>query len=491
MRLGSPLLFLCAAVLAAAMTGPAEPGIVVDTQKMIQDLQRLNEELAELSRSPVYEEQSQVQAELQALVAALGEARASAEGDPDSAERIEQQIQDLEARLRKLSAQVAKLDEQRRALVDSRKLFPKTRNKVAVFAFEDPDGTGLSNSISLVIAKHMLFSTRVGSYAIVNFQSDLSSRGNDGLTYFDRVEKLTRNQGYTVAVWGRIRSAGNGAAQIDTFAQIPDDEAANRFERTLSVGTDDGNSVKLKASLRPKRFQIQSLTLSADAASQIQSAARELTKLRRTPAVSAATVHTLPEGQAFNITDSAGDWVELSLRGGKKGWTSVKAFCRGDCTKVLVTADLANDAVAFVEGNDPRRLSGDATREALAAYEQMVALNSLQRDPQRSRAIAARWLEPEAGSQVDQETGIDRGRARPPGGGAFANLRAIAEVAETAAAIDRERARKLVAELAAISVDDPGYGDVLHNLAGLFGYLGDVRRKEIAENIAATIAGSD
>ncbi len=484
MRSRSSTLVLAAVVLMAALAAPAEPGMEVRSEKMIQQLEELDRQLAKLSENPVYEEQRQVQSEIDTLRTALEQARMST----DSTDAVERQIRQLERRLGVLEVEVAKLDEQRRALVDSKTLFPKTRNKVAVFAYQDPDGTGLSNAVSFLISKHMLFSTRVGSYAIVNFQSDLSARGEDGLTYFDRVDKLTRNLGYTIAVWGRIRAPGDGSVQIDTFIQIPDDDAGGRFARIVQLTGNDGRKLGLEASLRPERFQAQSLTLTRDTVAQVQSAANELTRLRRKPATTAAVAHTLPEGQVYNIANSSGDWVRLSLRNGDSGWTSVRAFCRNDCARLLAAADLANDVVAFAEGKNPRRLGEGATREALAAYEQMTALNALQRKPARSKALADRWLNSSAEVRVDPQTGINRGDASPPGGGAFANLRAIASLAETSRTITRDQARELADRLAAVSVSDPGYGDVLNNLAELFDFLGDERRKEIALEIAASVA---
>lgn len=489
------LLFFLAMVFVAFTTPQALAGMDVSAEKMIRQIEDVDRQLERLRSHPVYEERRRVQTEIERLRSDLSQARdlanrgltgrgfARANSRPA---RLLGRIRILEARLRELDREIKGLDEQRRALVESKEQFSRVRNKVAVFTFEDPDGTGLGNALSFLLSKHMLFSTEVGSYAIVNFQSDLSHKGGDGLTYFDKVEKLTRDLGYTIAVWGRIAERGD-RLQIDAFVQMPDDKAADRFKRSLTLVDQEQRNLRLTASLTPQRFQVQRWFVSREGASQFQVAAEQLRQLRSFPATTADIVHSLPENQVYRVIESTGDWVHLALDDGQAGWTSVRAFCRDECAQLLTAADFANDLVAFAEGKAPRPLGKGATREALAVHEQMLALTELHDEPQASTKLVNRWLDASPDDRLDPVTEIDRGDGRPPGGAGLENIRAIAELADAGPSLDRERAREIAGELAEASLSDPTNIDVLRNLSALFAYLGDTRRQGIAEEIAASV----
>ena len=91
--------------------------------------------------------------------------------------------------------------------------------------------------------------------------------------------------------------------------------------------------------------------------------------------------------------------------------------------------------------------------------------------------------------------------AIPPGGAAFANIRALAEVATSLQAsmrrsdeplerrfndvkLDPSRVRKIAFELAKSSLTDPRNTDVLNNLAVLFRYAGEDQRADLAARLA-------
>jgi len=149
----------------------------------------------------------------------------------------------------------------------------------------------------------------------------------------------------------------------------------------------------------------------------------------------------------------------------------------------------------------PEATSG-LSADVLAVTEQLqvlVGLRDFAEDSMREPlALASRW------TGLDERSGIDRGAGVPPGGAAFANLRAIAAIGAalaetrgaTAAAYDdlelpKAPIRGLADELARASLDDPRNSDVLENLAVLFDAAGDGRRAGLARDIAQTAAAQE
>src|SRR5688572_7057029 len=72
--------------------------------------------------------------------------------------------------------------------------FPGVRHRIATFTFDDPHETDLGDPVSFLLAKKLLFSTRVGSFAIVNYRQGVDRVSPGGLAYFDRVDALTEDQ---------------------------------------------------------------------------------------------------------------------------------------------------------------------------------------------------------------------------------------------------------------------------------------------------------
>jgi len=110
---------------------------------------------------------------------------------------------------------------------------------------------------------------------------------------------------------------------------------------------------------------------------------------------------------------------------------------------------------------------------------QLAALVALTNDPRKAVEIAEHWVP-------------------APNSAGFANLIAVAHVAaelERASAeqnfdrisLDRGMIEGIVQRLAAASVTDPSDLDVVENLAVLFAYLGDERRRSLALTIAETL----
>ena len=190
---------------------------------------------------------------------------------------------------------------------------------------------------------------------------------------------------------------------------------------------------------------------------------------------------------SYSMVGSERDWVQLRLADGTTGWTSVDQFCTDICGALLDVANLVNDVVALTSGMATRPMSKSLTREAEAMLQQLTALASLPNNPNRAAEIAERWT----------EVGSSRGLAS--GGAGFANLLAVASVKlELMRASAREphfdrirlnrRAIGRIADrLAEASVADPSDVDIVENLAVLFGYLGDNKRRGLALGIAANL----
>jgi hypothetical protein len=362
-------------------------------------------------------------------------------------------------------------------------LFPEARFPVAVFTFDDPHATGLGNDISFLLSKSMLFSAPVFSYAVVDFQTDLSEE-EAGLAYFDKVDALTRGHRFVVSVWGQLSEEGSEVV-IDMFAQLPGPDRESPFFRAVRLPEAMGGGV-LRARIKPDRFRIQTLRMSKAAAELLRSTAEEVATLRDEPSLSARHVGEIAKGPRYVISDAQGDWVELSIEGGDRGWTSVTAFCTELCRRLIDGTGFANELVAFAAGRGSLSADPALTIEASAVAEQMRALAALDDDPARAADIARRWID---------------GEARPvggalPGGAGFANLLAVARVAEAlgeagsdfdSIRLDRDFIAEVADGLAHASVADPTDLDVLENLARLFAYLGDDRRRALASSIAASV----
>jgi hypothetical protein len=248
----------------------------------------------------------------------------------------------------------------------------------------------------------------------------------------------------------------------------------------------------LTARLKPDRIWLQSLDVGPDGVEALQRAAAETARLRAEPNASAKVTDHLGEGgayrenRAYRITDSTQDWVYLKFDGGGGGWTSVDAFCAGACRELLDTATFINDVVALTSGLSPREVPQSLPRDAAAMAEQLAALVALADRPRHAVEIAEAWAGGLAGGP-------------PPGGAGFANLLAVARVAKELEAamaagagfdriqLDHGTITGFARDLAEASVADPGDLDVVENLAVLFGYLGDEKRRALALQIAADL----
>src|SRR5215472_11632610 len=151
------------------------------------------------------------------------------------------------------------------------RFFPDVRHRLAVFTFDDPHATGLGDPISFLLSKKLLFSSRVTSFAIVNYRQGADRDSSSDLAYFDRVDAVTKDQNFPLAIWGRLSRTDRGV-RIDSFLQIPGDAEKSPYERTIQLPAAMGGGT-LTARLKPDRLLMQSLYVDYDKTSLLKTAA--------------------------------------------------------------------------------------------------------------------------------------------------------------------------------------------------------------------------
>jgi hypothetical protein len=408
-------------------------------------------------------------------------------------EYFEEQRKRIESEIESLQRQ---LDEAQKAIVNFReaisgdqreRFFSGVRHRLATFTFDDPHATGLGDPISFLLSKKLLFSTRVTSFAIVNYRQGADRDSSSNLAYFDRVDAITKDQKYLLAIWGRI-SRIEGGIRIDSFLQVPGDANKTPYVRTIRLPEAMGGG-RLTARLKPDRILLQRLDIARDKISLLRTAAEQVATLRASPAATApVTGHlgTDASGPTHRIVGSQGTWIQLQLADGSRGWTSVDQFCTDECRALLDVVSFANDVVAFTSDLPARSVSKSLTREAESMSQQLAALASFYDNPKKAAEIAERWLRGGSGGT-------------PPGGAGFANLLAVARVKSELNRMNareqnfdrirlgRQTIERIANQLAEASVADPSDIDAVENLAVLFAYLGDDRRRGLALEIAANL----
>jgi hypothetical protein len=323
----------------------------------------------------------------------------------------------------------------------------------------------------------------------VNYRQGADRDSSSNLAYFDRVDAVTKDQSFPLAMWGRLSRTEHGV-RIDSFLQVPNDADKGAYLRSLRLPEAMGGGT-LTARLKPDRILLQSLEIDADGANLLRTAAEQVATLRASPVASAAITGNLGDGHdgtspTHSIIGSERDWVQLRLTGGGGGWTSVDQFCTGVCRALLDVASFVNDIISIPAGLPARPVPKSLTREAEAMSQQLTALMSLTQNPNKTREIAERWARGGLGGTA-------------PGGAGFANLLAIARVkAELLRAnareakfdrirLDKRAIERIIEPLTEASIADPSDVDIVENLAVLFAYLGDEKRRGLALEIASNL----
>ncbi|MET4323270.1 hypothetical protein ABIB90_002343 [Bradyrhizobium sp. JR4.1] len=399
------------------------------------------------------------------------------------AARIRARIKQLERRLAEAKKAVADFREAAEGSAGGR-IFPNATHRTAVFTYEDRQGSGLGDAIAFLISKKLLFTAPVHSVAVVNFRNEQLATPaatvgvEKGVTYFDKVDLVTKNQNFGLAIWGRIARRGDGFS-IDSFLQVPASASREKFSSSVRIPTAMGGGA-LYARLRSDRVLIGTTYMDAKLAQSLNEIARQVGNLRRQPKVGAPVVAKL-EG-LYRITQYQGTWVEILLANGRRGWTSIDQFCTEECRFLLKTADFTNDILALTGGARPRRLLEGLTRDADEMLQQLAVLRTLQDSPDGAANIAKTWIE---GSRTPSPT--------------FESLLALAKLE---IALKRELARgknfedirlqepevqPVVDSLVEASIANPGDEDVLLNLAHLFEFLSDPTRAALARQLASQV----
>jgi hypothetical protein len=369
-------------------------------------------------------------------------------------------------------------------------LFHNQKNRLAVFTFDDPDSTGLGDAISFLLAKKLLYSAQVPSFAVVNY-SQGTARDDSG-AYFDKVDLITADQGFLFALWGRI-SMTDGGIQIDSFMQAQTHDQGLPYARTVSLPRAMGGG-NLIARLNPNRIQLQSFVISDEDARGIQQAAANLAILRARPDLKSRTVARMAKDQQYTLVEKQGQWVRVETSNGLSGWTSVDQFCVEKCAQLLQAAVLADDLVAQMSGRERVPVSDALSRDAHVFSDQLTAILALQTDPKKAASIVDGSTITPPGAE-----GISGEKALPPWAAGNANLLAVAQVSSAlqearrgqpnleAVRLKTEFVREMANDLAAASVTDPSNLIILDNLASLYKYLGDQKRLSLALTIAKEI----
>ena len=373
---------------------------------------------------------------------------------------------------------------------------PDAKFRVAVFTYEDPNNTKLGDSLATLIGRQLLVRSAVSSFGVVTYAGGLAPDESSGLSYFDKVEKVSEAQDVTMSIWGMVRRRGS-TLTIDTYVQLP----RALVENTLvwRVRLPARMKGELVAHLRPERILAQRLELPVSAANAISAAALRSNELRADTADTAAVVNVMANDKIYWMEKSQGDWILMSAGAGQGGWVRASGGCDGVCAPVLDAADAGAALLAFLERRTlqrfPDNLSPDvqAIRDQLEAYElidsrnvpalrftterigeQLRKAESSARVPPGGAGLANAWMIDSLVLQLQSEAS---GRAREAGG---ADILPIYQELEP----DRAQVGAMAFQLAEASVSDPDNADVLHNLAVLFEYAGDEKRASLARSLA-------
>lgn len=444
------------------------------------EFHRIEEIRRRVEALPAYQETEVLKHEIALLQAQLNQLASQSRSFAPS---LRTRIRILENRLAVTSKMVVNF---REAIGGGRagRLFPDVLHRLAVFTFDDPHGTKLGDSISFLLAKKLLFSAPAYSYAIVNYHEtlgrDVSTHAGplDETTYFDKVDAVTNDQSFLLAVWGRL-SRTEGGVRIDSFLQVPADANQAKYRRSVPLPKAMGGGT-LTARLKSDRVPIQSLEIDTAAAEGLQVAAREVASLRARPDVSAPVIGRL-EG-IYQIVSSNRDWVQLELSDGRRGWTSVDQFCTGSCEALLKIADFTNGVIALTSGSRPQPLPSGLTRDAAAMAQQLAAVVALPENPGRAIEIAESWIKGHKGAAPGFENVLAVAKFRAELARASAGNANFDEIRLSKPVVER-----LIEPLVEASIADPSDGVILKNLVPLFDYVGDTRRRDLARQIASTL----
>jgi hypothetical protein len=474
---GSFALLCCFVILVAIKAAWAGMDVSLDREFLrLQDIQQRMESL------PAYRQSEEVRQQIISLQRRIEELAPRAPEVIETERRnLQKEMDELHAKLQDLQKIIADFREQT-SRGERQRFFPGVRHRIAAFTFDDPHDTGLGDAILFLLSKKLLFSARVPSFAIVSYRQGVERRAADELAYFDRVDAITQDQKFLLAVWGRISRTETGV-RIQSFLQVPADADGPPFVQKVRLPEAMGGGA-LTARLKPSRIMVQSLDIGLDQVQALKKAAADVAVVRTKPSVSARAAGRLKEGIPYRIVDSRQDWVRLRFKNGS-GWTSIDRFCTEACRDLLDVAKFTNDIIALISGAPGRPVPSSLTPEADAVARQLAALRLLANDPRKAKEAM-----PSNGVVANAPSLESAG---------FANLLAVARVAAELRhmsaiqpdfdriQLDRHFLDRVTRDLAKASVAAPADIDIVDNLATLFDALGDEKRRGLALEIAANL----
>lgn len=358
---------------------------------------------------------------------------------------------------------------------DGKLPFSNAHNRIAVFTFEDPDDTGLGDTLAFLTSKQILFDAHIGSLAIILFQQGLAPQ-KSGLGYFEKVEKLTADHGFIAAIWGHIAREQNELV-VDSYIQLFPKRASRFFNIHYELSKFEES---LRASIAPKRIWVNSIRLPVSDGDNILAIAESVRSLRIKPRLVSDLVPNgyLGEGATYRVLDREGDWTHLILDNGIDGWTSINAQCdaKSHCADILSGAHFLNNALRYANWKiDEVPTSQNHGLSAQAVSFQVHVLEILNRERDDTNKLR----------EVIETTRIWAARKDMPGTAAFANLHALARLylLQQTRELNQSSVREVANKLAQSSLEDPGNLDVLHNLTVLFQFLGDENKTQLAHRL--------
>lgn len=382
---------------------------------------------------------------------------------------------------------------------------PGAKYRVAVFAYEDPDGTGLGTDLAALVANHVLLASQVRSLGVIHYSGTLSPSKDSALSYFNKVDRVIEAQQVSLAIWGVVRSLGANLV-IDTYLQIPQKISSELLVWKFLLPRRMGGGA-LVAHLRPDRIHVQHLVVPLESRELLTQAAQRTLELRERPTLESQVSSSLPLDQVYWVVNRENDWVQFELPSGKKGWVPIAGHCPQPCRPLLDAAVFSGEVLAYLSNKAriPNSKSG-LTVDTLTVAEQISALDHI---ATATRAYELdrnthllQWVGTNRKGGLDERTQIERGNGTPPGGAAFANIMAIGKLMDEVHRAYEQRANKrgpkvffddltvptetmsdIAFELAQASLYDPQNLDVLQNLAVLFRIVGDRERTALAEGL--------
>ncbi|MBY5767018.1 hypothetical protein HFO06_28630 [Rhizobium leguminosarum] len=481
-RLLFPLVAV-AVVLSWAM--PSRAGMEVNQDR---EYRRLEDAQGELGQFPDDSETAELISQVNELRLQLDMMGLTPDADPSKIGSIKQRIGDLERRIGIRRKMITQFNSDG-GLQRERRFFPDARNRIAVFTYDEAYSIAeIGNAVSFILSKKMLFSSRVRSLGIVNYQDGLSPSGSRDVSYFDKVDRITADQGYLLQLWGQVTSVEGGGIMVDSFLQVPwsPENLSRGLDFNLPKAMGGG---RLTARLEANRIRIQSLKLSKDEAGQIRSVADKVAVLRSAPDASAPVTGRIQEdgsNRSYTLVESSGDWVRLAFGEGGGGWTSVEQFCVDTCRRLLDVAAYSNELTAIMAGAETSgRFPDSITPEAKNLGLTMAARGVFKDNP--SRAL-----------ELLQSSPINEKNKSTLGSTDLSNLTALASISSRIrrsqgdqafddVQLERGEIANIAEDLARTSVADPRSLSTLENLEVLFGYTGDRERQAVAAEIAKSL----